>query len=290
MRKLSNFAYSSEPLGFSTTSSSLSTDFGTSEYFKNTREPFLVTSAGRKLAILTSPQDVAATYLNTRSLSMDAYVKDIQLRLGLSPDVLHKIYQSPKEFVWSEDGKEKNTLFHSDNPLQKNIVYLIKDLFKQQVHPGERLNFLGSQFMHQIDRHLHWESLEGSYILSSSDSRGSTIKTVSLYKWCREVLVDTTTKAFFGKKLLEIDPMFHKSLYDWDERSWKLLYRYPRILSKDMHSAKAKILDTLSAYLRLPKEDRSDASWIIQTLVAEYSQLAFDECDIAVLLFGLIWA
>ena len=124
-------------LCFKTISSSLPTDFGTSEYFKNTREPFSVTLAGEKLIILISTQDVAAAYKNTVSLSYDIFVKDRFFSFEISSDAVHKMYQKPEEFFQSEDGNEVSTFFQNNNFLQKPLCHFQNDSYKQQFHSGK---------------------------------------------------------------------------------------------------------------------------------------------------------
>ncbi|MCJ1268396.1 hypothetical protein MMC22_008284 [Lobaria immixta] len=75
--------------------------------------------------------------------------------------------------------------------------------------------------------------------------------------------------------------MLSEEFYDYDDQSWKLLYKHPRAFAKDVLSAKAKIVRIVVAYFQLPKEDRSDASWIIQFLEAEQSKIGLDSYDIA---------
>lgn len=287
MRILSELVHSSELLCFTACAFGSSVDSLCRKYFKNAREPFLITLAGEKLAILTSPRDVAAAYKNTESLSYDIFVKNLFLTFGISSKAVHKMYQPPSELVQNSDEKKQMTMFQSENPLRKGLCHLQSDFYKQQLHPGEKLDFLGVKFMHYINCHLQWESLRGSYVLSPSAT--STMKTVSLYRWSREVLVNSASKTFFGKKILEIDPMFSDNFYDYDDQSWKLLYKYPRIFAKDVLSAKEKIVRTLMAYLQLPKEDRLDASWIIQTLEVEQSQIGIGNRDIAGMMMLAYW-
>lgn len=213
------------------------------------------------------------------AFSFDVVIKDILLTFGISSEAAHKMFQAPSEFLLGGDGKKQKTMFQSENPLQKKLCHLQSDFYKQQLHLGEKLDFLRVKFTRFINSHLQWESLRGSQVLSSSET--SRMKTFSLYKWSREVLVNSATKTFFGKRILEIHPMLSEEFYDYDDQSWKLLYKYPRAFAKDVLSAKAKIVRTVVAYLQLPKEDRSDASWIIQFLEAEQSKIGIDSYDIA---------
>lgn len=127
------------------------------EYFNNTREPFLITLAGQKLAILTSPHDIAAIWKNTESLSLDVFLKDVYVAFGVSSDVAHKMYQTPSELPWSGDAEKQTTMFRSENPLHKSLGHLQSDFFKLQLHPGEKLDSLGVKFMRHINRHLQWK-------------------------------------------------------------------------------------------------------------------------------------
>lgn len=112
---------------------------------------------------------------------------------------------------------------------------------------------------------------------------------MSLFQWCQKVLVDSATKTFFGDILLDISPDFTEHFYDYDENSWKLLYQYPRIFARDLHTAKSKMLNTLVTYLKLPKEQRSDASWLIQTLENEQRDIGIEIRDIAAMIMMGYW-
>ena len=103
------------------------------------------------------------------------------------------------------------------------------------------------------------------------------------------MLVISATKTFFEIFFLKIDPKFSNNFYEYDEQSWKLFYKYLRVLTKNVLSAKAKIVDTLCAYLQVPTENRLDASWIIQTLKAEQSQIGIDKRDIAGMMMLAYW-
>ncbi|MCJ1471274.1 hypothetical protein MMC07_009922, partial [Pseudocyphellaria aurata] len=257
------------------------------KYFKNTREPFLITLVGEKLAILTAPQDVAAMWKNTETLSFDPFFREIYGAFGVTSDATHTMCQTPSELPRTGDAEKQTTMFRSENPMHKSMSHLQMDIFRMQLHPGEKLDSLGVKFMGYINRHLQWESLQGDYVLSSSTN--STMKTISLYKWTRDVLVDSATRTFCGEKILEIDPMLAKHLYEFDACSWKLICHYPQFLAKDVLSVKKKIVSALVAYLELPKADRLDASWMFQTLESEQRQLGIDNADIASAMLLVFW-
>ncbi len=57
-------------------------------------------------------------------------------------------------------------LFERENPSQKPLCHLQSDLYKLQLHPGEKLDMMGAKFLQYINDHLRWESLVGSYVFT----------------------------------------------------------------------------------------------------------------------------
>lgn len=86
----------------------------------------------------------------------------------------------------------------------------------------------------------------------------------SLLEWTRDVLLKAVTEAFFGGRLLELEPQLLQYFAAFDDESWKITYKYPRNVSRDMYRAKDKILEAIEAYLRLPSYQRPDAAWLIR--------------------------
>ncbi|MCJ1343208.1 hypothetical protein MMC31_001400, partial [Peltigera leucophlebia] len=125
----------------------------------------------------------------------------------------------------------------------------------------------------------------GKIIVSSTANERS----VSLLEWTRQVLLDGSTRAFFGDKLLEIDPDLFASFFYFDDNSWKLIYKIPRYWSSDVYAAKQKAQDALKVYFCLTKEQRPGEAWIIRTFEAELRGLGVDEPDIAAVIMMVFW-
>ena len=256
-------------------------------YFQDTREPFSITLAGETMTILTLASDAAAAYKNTTSLNYDKFVQNLFNAFGVSPTTIERMYQSPEMFL--EDHKSKS-LLQSENPLHKCLIHLNSDIYKQQLHPGSRLDALQGKFLSYINKSLCWEKSSFWNVPSSTITKApSSEVTVSLFQWCRGVLIDSATRTFFGDILLDISPDFTEHFFDYDENSWKLLYQYPRIFARDVHTAKSKMLDILVTYLNLSKEQKSDASWLIQTLENEQRDIGIDIRDIAAMIMMGYW-
>jgi len=249
-----------------------------SEYFHNSRQPYLLTLAGERFYVLTSAQDVAVAYKNTDSLTFDVFVRDIMVAFGSSSGAIEKMWLFP-----SKDGH--GFAAQVPNPAQKCLAQLTRDFHKQQLHPGENQSALADKFLHHIDESLRWERMSVKYILKSTESS----REISLKGWCGDVLLDAATRAFFGESLLQIEPDLFRDFFDFDDNSWMLLYRYPRFLAKDMYRAKDAAIDALTKYFALPKESRSGEAWFIRTLEAEQRQLGIGDRDIATLMLMVYW-
>ncbi|OCL04151.1 cytochrome P450, partial [Glonium stellatum] len=224
------------------------------EYFGNTREVFTITVAGEEMYIVTSPEDVLSVYKNTKALDFNPIIRDIMTDFGLTPTTLDKMFE--QRFT----GKCWMDLTHDD--------------FKLQLHPGEKLDALQDTFLGNIDRSMSWDKLDGPMVLAGS---GTDEKVVSLFKWCGEVLVDSATRAFFGDALYQVAPDLLKDFFTFDNESWKLNYKYPHFAAKDMYAAKANGEAAFVKYLALPKEQRQDASWIVQAIEQGMKDISIDE-------------
>ena len=189
-----------------------------------------------------------------------------------------------------EQPSSGDTLFQTENPSNKVLCHLQSDFYKQQLYPGEKLDSIGETFLGYIDDHLHFNRFSPQYeIAPSHESKDPDFKTVSLYRWCREVLVDSATRTFFGHKLLEINPSLLQSFYAYDETSWKLLYKYPSVFAKDVTTAKNCIVSALTEYLETPSSKRQDASWIMKTLEKEQRAIGIDTHNIAAMMMLAYW-
>ena len=51
------------------------------------------------------------------------------------------------------------------------------------------------------------------------------------------------TKAFFGEKLLKLDPNLVEHFLKFDTDNWKLWYKWPR--AKELHEAKREMVKSL---------------------------------------------
>lgn len=198
---------------------------------------------GEVLYIVTSPSDVQSIYKEPK-LSFDAVISDFMAGFGSTPDTLQKMF----------DKKGKS----------KSWMDLSHDDLKLQMHPGEKFEELNNSLLLNIDSWLQWDRIVGFPIMPQPSLTGS--KTVSLWKWCYVVLVDSATRSMFGEAIFDIYPDVLENFYSFDEEGWKLPYKLPKFAAKKLYRTLARSQAAFGDFLALPKEQRQDSSWIVKQL------------------------
>ena len=112
---------------------------------------------------------------------------------------------------------------------------------------------------------------------------------LSLSKWCAEVVINASQKAYFGDRLSEIDPNLAQTFIEFDTRSWQLLYHFPRLISEGMYAAKDRLINTLTAYFETPVREKADAAWVTQLLEREMRGLGFTDREMGTLMMLQYW-
>lgn len=233
-------------------------------FFNNSHEPWSLTVMGEETYIVTSPSDVLAVYRDTVKLDPDRVVKDILVQFGVTQANVNKLFD--------RHGTSRHTMDH------------FHELFKVQMHPGDRLETLQNTFLGNIDASLHWDRISGPMLLASSP----TSKRVSLWKWCGQVLVHSATQAFFGESIFAVAPTLLEDFFVFDDEAWKLPYKYPKFAAKALYASKARCEAAFAAYVALPPERRADASWIVSESQRVYEDMGVvDPTQCGAMLFSL---
>ncbi|KAL9012907.1 MAG: hypothetical protein Q9180_009060, partial [Flavoplaca navasiana] len=114
-------------------------------------------------------------------------------------------------------------------------------------------------------------------------------RTVSLFAWTEETLLDGATKAFFGESSDRTGARALRKLLLHDDNSWKFTYKIPRPWSSDIYAAKKTAQDAMGVYFHLPQQQRPGAAWLIQTVEAEMRARGIGSTGIAALLMMTSW-
>ncbi|KAK8079210.1 Cytochrome P450 [Apiospora phragmitis] len=161
------------------------------------------------------------------------------------------------------------------NPLGESLGVLAQKMHIHQLHPnGNNLIHLQRKVQVWIDSHLNMDHLRR--VSACTVSQSATHIEVLLYQW-----------VYFGKTLGRVAPGATRAFLVFDELIWKVLYHYPSFLSRDMAAGRAEVVDGLCKYLRTPKEERSDATWLISAMEDEMRALGVGVEDMAIIIFHL---
>jgi hypothetical protein len=286
------------------------------EYFNDDRKPFSINLAGELMYIITSPDDVKAAYRNTPSLTMDVFLQDLMSGFDVNRKAVEKVYWKP-----NQDGTGFQLL--SPNPSHKSLASLTVDFYREQLYPGPRLTQLGEITCSYIEQAVRWDTMTSHrYTLSHA----VWSKDISLLHWCEDVLLRAAARSFFGDALFDINPNMIEDFLNFDSVSWKLMYRYPKILSRDMvcislmtirdpankisciylleyvhasvlhrltfcfqHKHKDGLIDAVESYFTLSKDERPDGNWFIQMQEAEMRSLGISTRDMSKFIALIYW-
>ncbi|MCJ1465351.1 hypothetical protein MMC07_003969 [Pseudocyphellaria aurata] len=241
-------------------------------------QTYKLTLCGQKLYIMTSPRDISRIYKSTEALTFDDFMRGMLLRLGASSDAVRR-------WLPSSGVNTKGHIPGSSDPLPHDYGHLGEQLCRKQLLPGQNLDKLQGVLINNIEQSLQWHKLSGNIVLYYTQE----VKTVSLLNWCRDVLLDGATRAFFDESLMQIDPKLFESFYVFDDLSWQLHFGYPRFMSRTMYAAKDQIIDALTVYFKQPQQERKGEVWLIRNLENEMRLLGIEDRDIAAIIMPLYW-
>lgn len=274
----------------------------------------MISVGGLKMCIATSPSDISAIYKDTQNLTFDPFMKEMLRRVGVSSAACEKWIPQPPDpdnnssgssssaaaaAAWTSGDdhqqQRKNEGATKPKPSIHEISHVGQKLCRQQLLPGKEFDVLSTKLIRDIEQSLQWHNISSAVTVvststSTSTTNGNGTKRVSLLAWCREVLILSATRSFFSDRLLQIDPHLINSFYTFDADSWKAFFKFPPFLSREMDAGKDRILDALSRYFFLPKDERKDESWLISNLETEMIKAGInDVAEMASIVMPLYW-
>ncbi|KAL9078769.1 MAG: hypothetical protein Q9157_002321 [Trypethelium eluteriae] len=251
-------------------------------YFNDNGEPFTITCGGRKLYILTTPEDVAEVYRNNATLSWDAMLNELFVGFGVRPSVIHKIWEKLPVDVLQKGRPELDPA----KVQHLSSAHSTLDLYKRQLLPGPRFEKINETLTGYISSSLQWTPVSATY--GSSEKR--RIECISLRDFCSNILVDAITRTLFGDGIYDIEPRMTQCISDFNEDAWMLVFNYPQGKNSKLSKARNQLLKAFVAYIRGPKEIRRGQAWLIQTTIEEQMAMDINDEDRAALLLMIYWA
>ena len=179
--------------------------------------------------------------------------------------------------AFSHNEKESVTPVDSQSvaPPQGSVGLYIRQSYKQQLQPGDKLEVLETKILRSLTKSI--DTLYEKCISLSSKEK----TTISILQWTKAALLDAGTAALYGDQLIDIEPDFIQHFSAFDHNSWMLLYHYPKFLSDPVNIPKRKVLEAFTAYFELPVEKRRGVAEFLQTIEAEQRKISLDNRDIA---------
>lgn len=235
-----------------------------------------MTVGTNKFYVLTDPHDVSTVYRNLASFSFDIFAEELMGTCGCPASAVKNMFQVPP---FNETG--------FPNPSKKHFTNLSHDIHTSQLHPGEKLDDIGTGFVAYFQNSLVLERLTTGYPYINP-STGDNYAT-SLSRMCSDILVGAAQNVYFGPSLSRIDPGLVRTFIDFDDRSWQLLFQVPYLLSRNTHILKDKIVDALSAYFKISSDQRRGEAWSIGVLEKEMRKLGLANREIALMMMILYW-
>ncbi|PQE28279.1 cytochrome P450 protein [Rutstroemia sp. NJR-2017a BBW] len=136
-----------------------------------------------------------------------------------------------------------------------------------------------------IEEGTRWDGFSESNIIASNANQ----KVVSLHCWCRDILITSQTRAFFGDYFLELEPRMTQLFDDWDINAWMITYQFPKFMAKLATKPRDKLIKALAQYLDAPRERRAGGVPFVNELEDEERNAGLCSEDCARILMIILW-
>lgn len=244
-------------------------------YFNDTREPFSVTAANKRLYVITKAEDVAAAYRNTTTFSFDVFIQQIMRETGVSQDGRNKMFQPPDP---------AKAIF--PNPYNRPVARLAREMHIHQLFPSHLLPETGAEFIKFFNVNLTMDSLAQRTRYVKPAEKGIE---VSLQTFTSDLFANAGQEVYFGRRLREVNPNMTWDFLEFDDLTWQVLYNYPKILSGKMITARDRLIASMQAYFESPACERKDTVWFTPAMEKEMRALDTSDRDIACMMVTIYW-
>ncbi|KAF7863255.1 hypothetical protein EAF04_007337 [Stromatinia cepivora] len=136
-----------------------------------------------------------------------------------------------------------------------------------------------------IEEGTRWDSFSGSDVIASNVKT----KVASLHCWCRDILITSQTRAFFGDYSLKLEPRMTQLFDEWDINSWMITYQFPDFMAKAATAPRDKLIGALAHYLDAPRERRGGGVPFVNELEDEERNAGLCSENCATILMIILW-
>ena len=238
---------------------------------------------GRTFYVITEPKDVTAVYKARTTLAFNSFLNEALHAFGVDDSSLKLAWHTP------HPGDACYRSSNPVNPKQKPFINWIKDIYIQQLLPGEKMNLMTDRFRQYIDGRLQWESIS-SFDRKPLEKNGSIH--LSLKEFARTIMLEAITDSLFGTCLTKVEPNLIKYVEGFNDDAWMLVHRYPKQFAGRVYANRKRILAALHRYRQLPQEERTAGgkAWAVETVMIEQDILGMSNESNNAFLMLIHWA
>ncbi|KAH8649753.1 cytochrome P450 [Tricladium varicosporioides] len=252
-------------------------------FTNRSREPFSLPILGRTFYVITDPRDVTAVYKARTVLSFTSFLNEALHAFGVNDSSLKLAWHTPSP--GDACYRDSNPV----NPMQKPFIDWIKEIYRQQLLPGEKMNIMADRFRQYSDRRLQWKSIS-LFDLKPFENKDSVH--LSLKEFTRTVILEAITDSLFGTCLTKVEPSLIKYVEEFNDDAWMLVHRYPKRFAGKAYANRKRILDAFNKYRQLSQEERTAGgeSWAVKSLITEQNILGMSNESNSAFLMLIHWA
>ena len=231
---------------------------------------------GKKILVVIDPGLADQVFKDVDSYSTDPMFDAIYRGVANVSQEGHKTF-------WRKPSEGFVSLH--PNPKKKVLVHTGYDLLHRQILQPQPSQDLTERVMGYIEQTMRWDSFFDATI----PAQNPDVKVISLHHWCRDVLVEAQSRAFFGEHLRELEPMLTTIFDKWDFNSWMMVYQVPKIMAKRATVPRDRLIEVLKRYLESPPATRAGGVPFVNELEDEERQAGLSAEDLARILMIILW-
>lgn len=210
--------------------------------------------------MITAPQDAFAAYKASTVLSFDSFLDDSLRAFGVDESSLKLAWHKP--IPGEACYRDPNPV----NPKQKPFIHWIRDIYRQALLPGEKMNHMVAHFHTYVDSNLQWERVS-SFARSPGETKGPI--RLSLKDFTTTIMLEAITDSMFGDQLVKVEPNIIKYAAELSDEVWMLVYRLPKYFAGRVLDKRMKMMSALEKYRQIPQEERTAGgeAWSVEMVL-----------------------
>ncbi|PSR97369.1 cytochrome P450 [Coniella lustricola] len=255
-------------------------------YTYRSHEPLSIQLPGRKLYIITRPEDVSEVFNNkTHTLDHDSTLRETLLAFGVTLEGSKRAWRSrdtgDRPFPHDHTSDAPRT---AAQPAQ-SLINWIRDSFRKHLMNPQTLYEMADLFRDSLLESFSSERLE-QYIAT-----GSSQNSIPVYTFLRHAMVEASVRSIFGQHLHEVDPECVQNMLAFNDHAWQIVMRYPTFFGLSSVSKPYNtMMRTMRAFVQRPLSDNDGANPLIKNVLRGMEVAELDTQSRAAVILMIFWA